>query len=661
MSANETSLRIQTFIFAIGFVCTLILLSEQGRADDIEKEKEALRDAFSQLDKNQDGFLSAQEYLAGAEKQAKRKRDFYLFDLNGDGRLTIEEFSLTPGTISPWLRGPVPDPFDMIYEAAVEALDQTIDFEAKTNSSQLIPQNFVHNYQQSLIPSSTRIPLNSAMVKLAAQVDLDRDNKISRKEALRFLEIQMGRRLSNGQLLREPSGRVLKVPLWLWLDEDFNGKISKQEYLNRRTYPGAEEEFLQGDINGDGIISLAEFAAPSWLGYADPIMEFRKGDVNLDGYLSIEELPAITMISRQPLIAKGFAAFDLDGDGKWSLEEYRLSTIGNYIATWETALLDRDRDRLLSYEEFVIPRSDCRLIWRFYFHQFDKDGDLFLSSQEYDYYVIPPQSFHRMRLNGEQHELIYSSDVIGKCGSPAVSPDSKFILFDAFPINGIRQSRIFLMTIDGKDAKDLCDGTMPNWSADGTQFTTSRNSGLWIMNRDGSEATKIDDGWAAQWSPDGKEIAYTKGPTLWIYEVATGDKREVLGRGDHPYRYLYYNMAWAPDCSRLLLKAYEESPSDSDLISVDVRGDKPDLKVHLEGDNNFDADIAWTPDGKHVLISRIDPKTNKRLLHRLNIATGEAPVLMPGIDPELTYGGVVVSPDQQWIIMCTQRPNVLIE
>ncbi|MCH5377736.1 MAG: hypothetical protein JJ992_27585, partial [Planctomycetes bacterium] len=124
---------------------------------------------------------------------------------------------------------------------------------------------------------------------------------------------------------------------------------------------------------------------------------------------------------------------------------------------------------------------------------------------------------------------------------------------------------------------------------------------------------------------------------------------------DHDYRYLYYNMAWSPDSSRLAFKAYKADSSISDIASISTGENGPDLKVHLTTDRNPEADLAWFPDGKHLLFTMQSPDNKGRMPFKLSIEEGSEPELLTGMKDDLKYNGVTLSPDGKWAVFATAK------
>src|SRR5687768_15508340 len=112
---------------------------------------------------------------------------------------------------------------------------------------------------------------------------------------------------------------------------------------------------------------------------------------------------------------------------------------------------------------------------------------------------------------------------VRRIGVPKVSPDGKWIAYDASTIdlpNNVRKSALYLMRSDGSGHKQLTNGA------------------------------KQDE--APDWSPDGKTIAYVsnrdgKGKQVWLYDVASAKSTKLTtisgGAG---------SVKWLPDGSGLV-------------------------------------------------------------------------------------------------------------
>ncbi len=653
LAAWETSR--PTVEFAAAMLCALGLTAA-GRCclaagSAIDEKRDA---AFGQLDTDNNKQLSLQEYLKRQGGKKVLQRDFQLFDLNGNRLISRSEFATMPGIGTAAQRGPMPDPFDGLLEQAIEAMDQAYDGWNHRPQEQMNSTFFAINFAASLATDNRR-RLDREIV---SQADPNGDHMVSREEAKRFLEIQLGIRWSTGERLRLKNGRVVNFARFMRSDANADDVISKSEFIETWWRPQtAEEDFADADRNDDGEVTLREFTRADGPNIVDPIAAFRDADTNLDAQLDAKELAASVPQYRKNLVSSALTGFDDDGDGKLSLNEYRLSMLGNFNYSWATIPKDENNDDALSFEEFVFSskRNLFQLLRRFYFHHFDLDDDKKLSVLEFEFKRKSLHSLVLVSTDSSETREVYRRREFPTCGSPAVSHDGKWIAFDVVPVEGISKSRILKMTLDGQNVHNLCDGLMPTWSPDGTQFACSRyegGSGVWIMNADGSAHQRISDGWAAQWSPDGKTIAYTNDNSLRAYDVESGKSRVVLEKNDHPYQYIFWNMCWSPDSTKMVFKG--RLPNKQQLAIVHMTGD-PRLKTYHASNKQFAGDLAWSPDGKRILFNMYSQEKKKSLLYQFSPDQEDSLKPVDDVDKDRAFTSVCFSPDGKWIVLAS--PN----
>ena len=195
---------------------------------------------------------------------------------------------------------------------------------------------------------------------------------------------------------------------------------------------------------------------------------------------------------------------------------------------------------------------------------------------------------HGLRADGRQTtEIFVNMPGHWDLGSPSISPDSKWIAFDALTIGDSPQRETWLVGVDGKGLRKLADGALrdgrptasgscsrretvglfsrqnriyeieiatgkekliragrfPDWSPDGKRMvfaaegSRTENTGvhpgskLWTANADGSGSAELCDGNWPSWSPDGKKIAYcvqeeNKPGEIWVFDLDTKQQRE---------------------------------------------------------------------------------------------------------------------------------------
>lgn len=604
---------------------------------------------FDQLDTNRDRRLSVEEYVGDHPQADLRRRDFKLFDFSGDSSLTRVEFAAIPGIGPPEQRGAIPDPYDGLLEQAVDAMDQSYDGWDQRQAEQMNSTFFAINFAASLATDNRR-RLDREIV---SQADPNGDHMVTRDEAKRFLEIQLGIRWVDGTRLRLGNGRVVNFARFLRSDANSDDVVSKSEFVTHWwRAETAEEDFNSLDRNGDDKLTLSEFARADGPNIVDPVLTFRKADTDLDALLDADELTAATPDYRANLISSTLRGFDGNQDGKISLNEYLLSMLGNYNYPWNSLPRDDNNDQRLSFEEFVFfgDRSLFQLQRRYFFHRLDVDADQRLSGGEFEFKLKSVNSLTRYDIGSGEAVVLFRQREFPSCGSPSVSADGKWILFDAASIEGISKTRVMKMTADGQDVQDLCDGLMPSWSPDGSQFACSRytgGSGVWIVAADGGAKKRVSDGWAAQWSPDGKSIAFTRNNSLCVYDVQSEEIRVVLEKNAHPYQYIFWNMSWSPDSKQMVFKG--RLTNKQEIAIVNMTG-KPDLERMFASEKHLAPDLAWSPDGRRILFSMHSPKTNKNQIHQLAPGSDQ-PELLPGLSDDQSWGSVGFSPDGKWLVL----------
>ena len=194
---------------------------------------EAIVAKFGKLDRNADKRLSVDEFRGslGAAQEAVALRDFDLFDRDADDFLSLDEYWSLP-THATDQRGPLPDPLTAVVDQFVAIMDQFFDNWDKDPTRTVPLNNFLGELSKTL-----EEPLTAQMQR---EADPDRDRKVTREEARRFVEIQSGVRRSDGKPLREANGRVYQQIQFLNADMDRDDRVDLNEYL-LRGYAGEKE------------------------------------------------------------------------------------------------------------------------------------------------------------------------------------------------------------------------------------------------------------------------------------------------------------------------------------------------------------------------------------------------------------------------------------
>ena len=603
---------------------------------------------FDKYDNDGNGLLSPDEFRALKTDASGRLATFATIDTSGDGDLSREEYaSARQATL------PTGDPFIRILQRAIEAMDESYDGWKYRPEETVDSTIFTINYNASISTDGQR-RLDRGLILHA---DSDGNRKITRAEAVRFLETQLGIRWITGDRLRTEEGEVVDFANFLRCDINKDDLLTKSEFVDTWWNSETEEQdFESFDVDGNGAVNLSEFAKKPGPYLRNPAIIFTRADTNRDQKLSQAELREAIRSPRKHLVSSNIKAFDDDGDDHLSLSEFRVSMLANFNYPWEMRPKDLDRDGLLSYAEFKFHTRDLfQLQRRYYFHRLDRDGDKKLDSTEFDFEPYRLHSLYRISVNGEHSEQIYRNEEFPVVSSPSISPDGNWVLFDASPPERSNLTQIMLMKTNGDDVRDVCKGQMPSWSGSGGRFVCCRyeqGASIWIMNPNGTVHKRIDDGWAAQWSPDGKTIAYTNDNSIRLYDVESGSIRTALAKADHPYQYIYWNMCWSPDSRKIAFKGKTETHEEISVLPITGVSK---IRKLFSTNESMGEDLAWSPDGKRLLFNMYSPPHRRELIFQLDIAANSSPRLVPEINTAMPWKSICFSPDGKWMILSSSN------
>ena len=308
------------------------------------------------------------------------------------------------------------DPIATMWMRAVEALDESYDQWNFRPEETVDSTTFTINYIASLATDGRR-RLDRVMI---LHVDPNRDRSVTREEALGFLESQIGLRWVSGDRLRFQDGRVLVFSEFLRADTNQDDRISKKEFVVAMwDREGVDAQFSIMDLNGDGVIDLSEYADPRSPNFRNVIEIFNQADSSGDLLLDREELYQWVPMHRRHLLDSNLAAFDEDGDQALSIDEFRLSMLGNYNYPWEVKPEDRNRDGEISFDEFSFhPRDLFQLQKRYYFHCLDVDGDNSLSQDEFAFQQRRNHVLVSVDVKGNSSRLIFDDAKYPRVSGP---------------------------------------------------------------------------------------------------------------------------------------------------------------------------------------------------------------------------------------------------
>jgi serine/threonine protein kinase len=271
------------------------------------------------------------------------------------------------------------------------------------------------------------------------------------------------------------------------------------------------------------------------------------------------------------------------------------------------------------------------------------------------------------------HTALTSS--VGAESNPNISPDGKWILYDAGPPGG---RHIYLQGVGGRTPIDLTKDSTDNngepaFSADGERiafFSTREGGGLFIMGRTGESPRRLTNfGHNPSWSPDNREIVFASKTTdtpiagpgaseLWIVSVETRQTRRLLELdGLHP--------RWSPNGKFIAYWGLEPTVTGGnahrDIWLIPAAGG---AVIALTSDAPIDWNPAWGPDGSLYFASDrgggmgvwripVDPNTGRRLGDPTPLSTPASSVAGLSVSADghrLVYGSVTARSNSERLV-----------
>lgn len=343
---------------------------------------------FAFNDKNSDGVLTLEEYLAlvPTTKPQLAKRNFNVVDFDRNENLDLEEFKALPGLLPASKRGAIPDP---VVELAAKA------FQKWQVLHQAADKNADGQLSQSEWPRKTK--LQKQLPALADVIfttwDRDLNGQVTSSEAKQLIDIAYGIQHITGYPLRTSNGLVLYRSYIRPADKNGDHRLSQHEYFSslRQPFKKMLALFTEMDADKDRFLTFSELTTSSTTNI-DEFNYFLSTDKDLDGFLSPEELLKINSNGVvQERLPQGMAAFDEDHDGKFSLREFRLSPVGcSYVTLRVYGREDLDHDGMLSWKEFYHEPSPevIGLAWEL-FQRFDRNRNNQLEINEFEFRFTP--------------------------------------------------------------------------------------------------------------------------------------------------------------------------------------------------------------------------------------------------------------------------------
>src|SRR5258708_1990117 len=206
----------------------MVLSASRGRCDELDQTQAAtLRQKFRSRDLNRDGKVLQAEFVETAAEKDRpaAQRDFKLFDLDGDGELTFDEFRNIASLVPAPLRGKLPNPLTKLVDGQMAVIQKGWSNWDSDKDGKLDKTEF----------SKSDLPRSAYELKQATfeQWDRDGDGGISREDCRWLVEAGYGLRRVDGQWLHLPSGEIVYWWHFKNLDKNRDDRISREEFFKQ--------------------------------------------------------------------------------------------------------------------------------------------------------------------------------------------------------------------------------------------------------------------------------------------------------------------------------------------------------------------------------------------------------------------------------------------
>ncbi|MEW4526697.1 EF-hand domain-containing protein [Maioricimonas sp. JC845] len=367
-----------------------------------QKQQAGETPAFSSVDSNEDGVLELAEIDAADLFLVNLADEFARWDADGDGRLDADELAGQARDHERNLAAHALPGFDTDADGAIELSEFTASPLAELNRAWNDP---VHDQNgdgrgdlQEYFPDGALYQSGLAGV-FFDRLDTDDDGFLSTEEFALELDLE----------------QIPSAVAFRYLDTNGDQILTRREMFPQRAgadqsliYPWTETIFAAADRNGNASIDFDEYEASADLARAilderwarETERDYLNRDADGNGVLSIEEFAASVGERSRPKLTRDAKVVDADGDGQLSLGEYLcLPFLGQplrrhqvvdplfqeceaAIAAMEQSLADQDADGdgQLQQAEWTAAFADTWYGDRF--EDFDTNGDGAVSQDE---------------------------------------------------------------------------------------------------------------------------------------------------------------------------------------------------------------------------------------------------------------------------------------
>ena len=271
----------------------------------------------------------------------------------------------------------------------------------------------------------------------------------------------------------------------------------------------------------------------------------------------------------------------------------------------------------------------------------------------------PPEALIVRNLEtGKQQTLATAEGELYHVGSPDISPDQKWVVYnrnDENPSN----SRLEIIPIDGSQpALDIGEGAVPTFSPDGQRVGFySPQSGVGYTNIDGSNRTIVSrTGRPAEFARDNL-IGFADRRQLWFADLTSGRIQPLLtGPLENRYLSFYWHINFHPASRKVAVRGYRQEIRGSEFAILDL--DNPEnITILLDDAGPIRPQASWLDNGTLVFVGYMPgfPSSGLFVVDPKKPGQYKPFKFQPeGIEPL----DAMVTPDQKWIVIAGKRRPV---
>ncbi len=179
------------------------------------------------------------------------------------------------------------------------------------------------------------------------------------------------------------------------------------------------------------------------------------------------------------------------------------------------------------------------------------------------------------------------------------------------------------------------------------------------MNADGSNRRSLNiRSWGLHWSPTRNELACPTdegGANLLVFDVAKEQRRLLL---DKSYRRIMWGVTWSPDGNWICFKGILPN-GNAEIAAVSVQGEKKGFNILLPASAtpevvNSNSTMAWGGSGSQILVAMQKKTDLMKRLYSLDFRGKCQPQLFPGYPANWGNADTAWSPDFKKVVIAAK-------